>query len=116
MRASIIFYVVVGTTLFGVVTLYSFVSRPEAVSQTDPVLLEIGQLSAAGPVDRRTAEDRIIQIGAPAIQPLIAALEDLMRHPRNRYAIGTTESDFIDTRERAERIHRSDANRHREDA
>ena len=116
MRVSIIFYIVVATTLFSVVTLYSFVSRPQAVSQTDRVLSAIDHLSAADPSDRQTAKDRIIQIGAPAIQPLIAALEDLMRHPYSRYAIGTTESDYVDARERAERIPRSDAKRQGEAA
>ncbi len=107
----IISYVFVGATLLGVAALPYLVSRPADVVQSDPVQSVIGQLSAADPDDRRTAKERIIQIGAPAIQPLIAFLTDLMRDPHNRYANGTTETDFIDARERAERIQPSDAGR-----
>jgi hypothetical protein len=107
MRA-LISYVAVGATLFGVVALSYLVSRAACVAQGDPVLPLIGQLSAADPNDIRTAKDRIIQIGESAIQPLIAFLKDLLRDPHNRYANGTTEKDFIDARERAERIPPSD--------
>ncbi len=107
----IISYVFVGATLLGVAALPYLVSRPADVVQSDPVQSVIGQLSAADPDDRRTAKEKIIQIGAPAIQPLIAFLTDLMRDPHNRYANGTTETDFIDARERAERIQPSDAGR-----
>lgn len=86
------------------------------VSQYDPVLDSIAHLSSRDERVRQAAKNKIVQFGATATKPLITFLEELVRYPRNRYESGTSEEEFDQARENAERISQSDTKQRREAA
>lgn len=116
MRVNVIRFIAAGIALLGVAAYYSLASRPAPVPQDDPVLDSIAHLSSRDERVRQAAKDKIVQFGATATKPLITFLEKLVRYPRNRYESGTSEDEFDQARESAERTSQSNTKQRREAA
>lgn len=76
-----------------VIVTYSVVPDDRQVSQTISIEDAIQQLSSANEYERHAAKNRLIEIGEPAVQPLIDFLQDMLKHPRERYATGTAKAE-----------------------
>lgn len=84
---------------------YFLVAKVQTRPKVDePVALAIKKLWSAEESERQSAKNALVQTGPEAVRPLMALLEDLIRHPGIRYAEGKNERDFVKLKERIDRI------------
>lgn len=80
---------------------YFLVAKVQTRPKVDePVALAIKKLWSAEESERQSAKNALVQTGPEAMRPLMALLEDLIRHPGIRYAEGKNERDFVKLKER----------------
>lgn len=102
----------VGLSIIGIVSLglvlWFRVGPGTTNIRDDEATAAIEQLHSADLTIRNAAKEKLVRIGPRAMRPLAMFLEDLIRHPRERYPLGKTEKDLDDLKKRIAAIPEDD--------